>query len=123
MKLSRRDFESLATEVIDKLPEEVLSWLDNVDIVVEGWPSREDLEPMGMKDRYDLLGLYLGVPLAEREGGYPTLPDKVLLFQGPIEAVGVTREGIRREIRTTILHELAHHLGIGEARLEELGLD
>ncbi|MBI4297620.1 MAG: metallopeptidase family protein [Chloroflexi bacterium] len=122
MRLSRKEFERLVRRAIQALPQEVLSWLDNVDIVVEDQSTRRQLEEMGADDPNDVLGLYLGTPLAEREGSYPMLPDKIVLFQRPIEAAGGTRQGIEEEIRATILHELAHHFGLGEARLEELGL-
>ena len=122
VKMNRREFEKMALEVMDELPDVVLSWLDNVGIVVEDWPTKQQLKEMGIADRRDLLGLYLGTPLVERENGFPGLPDQIVLFQGPIEAAGVSRDGVRDEIRATILHEVAHHFGMGEDKLEDLGL-
>lgn len=121
VRLSRREFENLVIEVLDELPDDILRLLDNVDIVVAAWPTREQLERAGVPPGETLLGLYEGVPLTERGLDYGfVLPDKITLFQGPLQELAHTREELREEIRRTILHELAHHFGISDERLQEL---
>ncbi len=109
-------------EAFDGLPDEFKARLDNVDLVLQDWPSREQLGVSDLEHPSELLGLYEGVPLTERQGYNLVLPDKILIFQRPIEAICRNREEIVREIRTTIVHEIAHYFGIDDERLEELGL-
>lgn len=114
----RRRFEQLVIGALGELPEHVQSMLDNVDIVVEDEPSTE--ETTGDET---LFGLYQGVPLTDRNGAYSmVLPDKITIFRGPIERSFANRREIARQVRITVLHELAHHFGIDEDRLAELGL-
>ncbi|MCZ7662147.1 MAG: metallopeptidase family protein [Thermoleophilia bacterium] len=118
-------FESLVAEALDSLPEEFLVHMENIDVVIETWPTKDDLEAAGVEgdEDYGLLGLYTGVPLTERGGDYAGyLPDRIVLFQGPIEeAAGHDPEAIREEVRFTVVHEIAHHYGISDERLEEMG--
>ena len=118
-------FERLAAEALDGLPEELRVHMENVDVVIHEWPNDVDLADAGMDkdERGDLLGLYTGVPLTERNTGYAGyLPDRITLFQGPIQRVaGSDPEAIRDEVRATVVHELAHYFGISEERIEELG--
>jgi predicted Zn-dependent protease with MMP-like domain len=117
-------FADLVTEAVDSLPEEFLARLENVQIDVEEWPGRADLEAAGMRpsDRYRLLGLYHGVPLTHRHSEYVALPDRITVFQKPIEAVvGEDEERIREQVRHTVIHEIAHYYGIDDERLNELG--
>lgn len=121
------DYESfvhLVTEALDSLPEVFLERLENVQVTVEEWPTREDLLDAGLSpgERYHLLGLYHGVPLTERHSQYVALPDEITIFQKPIEAlVGEDEEAIREQVRRTVIHEIAHYYGISDERLEELG--
>jgi predicted Zn-dependent protease with MMP-like domain len=123
--MNPRRFERLAAEALDSLPREFLVHLENVEIVVEEYPSEEDLLEADIDpgERIGLLGLYVGVPLTERDTHYAGyLPDRIILFQRPIEAVaGEDPEAVRQEVRTTVIHEVAHYYGIDEERLEELG--
>jgi len=122
MRLSREQFEQVVAEALDEFPEEIAQSLSNFMVVVEAWPSRETLEKMGLKNRYSLLGLYEGVPLMRRGTQYGgVLPDRVTIFQGPIEAVARGNTELREEIRRVVIHEIAHHVGFGEKRLRELG--
>ena len=96
--------------------------LDNVDVVVEDEPTPEQI---GRRDADEetLFGLYEGVPLTERGSGYSlVLPDKITIFRGPLERAFDSPAEIAREVRITVVHELAHHLGFEEGRLDELGL-
>ena len=122
MRLSDVDFESLVVDVLDGLPEQILDMLDNVDVVIENWPSREQLEEAGLHGNETLFGLYEGVPLTARDSGYFLIPpDKITIFKGPIEQSCRTRDEIAEQVRITVIHEVAHHFGIGEERLDELG--
>ena len=122
MKLSREEFEQQVAEALDELPEEIAEALSNISVVVERWPSREILKKMNLQSRYELLGLYEGIPLNRRGVSYSAvLPDRVTVFQGPIEATGGTRADLRQKIRSVVVHEIAHHVGIGEKRIRELG--
>jgi predicted Zn-dependent protease with MMP-like domain len=122
LRLRDVDFESLVVDVLDELPEQILDMLDNVDVVIENWPTREQLEDAGLEGDETLLGLYEGVPLTARDSGYFLIPpDKITIFKGPIERECRTRDEIAEQVRITVIHEVAHHFGIGEARLDELG--
>lgn len=119
----RARFEELVAEAIDTLPDDILAMLDNVEIVVADAPSAYQLRVAGDLDAGELLlGLYEGIPLTERTGGYGmVLPDKITLFQGALESVCPDDETLRHEVRVTVVHELAHHFGISDRRLKELG--
>ena len=106
---------------LQELPTQIDYALENVAILVEDWPGEDDPEVAGPEGPYDLFGVYSGVPLPEREGGLPPLPDRITLFQRPIEAACATREDVLREVRTTVLHEVGHYLGLDEEDLERLG--
>ncbi|MEZ5175991.1 MAG: metallopeptidase family protein [Acidimicrobiia bacterium] len=111
------EFEAEVERVLDSLPEWVIDQIDNLVVVVESRPSRHQ-NPSGES----LLGLYEGVSLAERGVDYYAVaPDQITVFHRPHLALGLSDDDLRREIRTTVLHELAHHLGIDDARLHELG--
>jgi predicted Zn-dependent protease with MMP-like domain len=107
------DFEREVDEAVASLPRELQDVISNVAIVVEEEP------PPGLP----LLGLYQGIPLTRRGSGYAgVLPDKITIYRGPLERLyGADRERLRRQIRRVVLHEVAHHFGISDERLEELG--
>lgn len=119
----RSRFEELVVEAIDELPDDILAILDNVEIVVADAPTAHQLDEAGDLDAGEmLLGLYEGIPLTDRTGGYGlVLPDKITLFQGALESICPDEETLRNEVRVTVIHELAHHFGISDRRLRELG--
>ncbi|MCB1008041.1 MAG: metallopeptidase family protein [Acidobacteria bacterium] len=121
MRVSREEFEALVEEALEQLPEEFKAALDNVAVMVEEEPSEEDLEEVGIDpddpDRDDLLGLYQGTPLTERDSFYSGLPDRVLVFRGPILRACDTRRQVIREVRETVQHELGHYFGLEEDEL------
>jgi predicted Zn-dependent protease with MMP-like domain len=122
MRMTEHAFEALVAEALDGLPGEVQRWLDNVDVVVEDWPSSADLGSVGSRPGTVLLGLYHGVPLTARTADYGlVLPDKITLFRRPILDLCATESEVRRQVQRTVLHELAHHFGIDDERLHELG--
>ena len=127
----RRQFERLVARALDELPVAVLAMLDNVEVVVEDEPRPEQIAADRLRHRGEsqthddgetLFGLYEGVPLTERGQGYSmVLPDKITVFRGPLERACRSRQELMREVRVTVVHELGHHLGMDEDRLEELG--
>jgi len=124
MRLSRRKFEALVAQALLTIPEEIRARMDNVGIVVEGWPDDNHYAEVGLEPGETLFGLYEGVPLTDRGVvADPLLPDKITIFQGPLEEECKTAEEIAEEIRKTVVHEIAHHFGIDEARLADLGYD
>jgi predicted Zn-dependent protease with MMP-like domain len=123
-RMTRKQFEKLVAEAVNGLPEAFLARLDNVDIVVEEFPSQEIIEFEELESPYDLLGYYEGVPLTERDAiNTPWLPDRITIFQAPLEALCSSRAELYDEIQTTIVHEVAHFFGLDEDRIAELGWD
>jgi predicted Zn-dependent protease with MMP-like domain len=119
-----QEFEDLVADALDSLPEEFLERLENVEVTVREWPTPDDLEEAGLRTRdpRGLLGLYHGVPQIRRSSFYMQLPDVITIFRGPIEAAaGSDPEKIKHQVRKTVLHEIGHHYGLDEDRLEELG--
>ena len=116
--ISRLAFEELVLKALKDLPASVRERLENVDVVVRDWPNRAELEENGLTDPHQLFGLYEGVPLTDRTLYDVLLPDKITLFRHPIEAACDTRADVVREVRATVVHEVAHYLGLGEAELE-----
>ena len=114
------DFYALVERALEGLPPELSALLDNVAIVVDDWP--EYSTPLVSDDPENTLyGLYEGVPLTERGAGYSgILPDKITIFRGPLDR-DVPRGELEEQIRVTVVHEIAHHFGLEENRLEELG--
>jgi len=106
------EFQRQVQEALDSLPADLQERLSNVEFVVEGEP------PPGQR----LLGLYQGVPLTRRGSNYSgALPDKITIYRGPLERLyGHEPELLGRQIRRVVLHEVAHHFGISDARLVEL---
>ncbi len=101
------------------LPAHIHRRMENVDISVEDWPSLDDLELL--ESPGTLFGLFTGVPATEREGVGPALPDRIILFRGPILESCSTLEEVRHEIRVTLWHEVGHYLGMDEDALHRLG--
>lgn len=115
------EFAEIVMEVLEDLPDEFRQRMENVEIEIRDWPGREEREQAGVPPGQTLFGLYQGIPLTERGHGYNlVLPDRIILFRGPIMRAGGTRAGVRRQIRRTLLHEIAHHFGISDERLREL---
>ena len=108
-------------QAVASLPDEFYLRLENVDVVVADYPSKAQLASVGLEHGETLLGLYEGVPLTRRSRHYGLVPpDKITIFQGPIEARCGSETEVRYEIGRVVRHEIAHHFGIGDARLEQL---
>jgi len=113
------EFERIVDEVLDSLPEWVVAEIDNLIVVVEELPTDEQ-DPRGD----GLLGIYEGISLPDRSGDYwGAIPDQITIFRRSHLELGLNEIELKEEIRRTVLHEIAHHLGIGDERLHELGWD
>jgi predicted Zn-dependent protease with MMP-like domain len=123
LTLASEEFEQLVAEAVDSLPPFFLEKMQNIELLIEAWPTRARLRRAGVPAGRTLLGLYEGVPLTKRTSGYMLVaPDIITLFQGPIErAAGPDAEAIRERVCHTVIHEIAHHFGISDERLIELG--
>jgi predicted Zn-dependent protease with MMP-like domain len=116
--MTREEFELIVDEALEDLPEWVVAAVDNLAVVVEDWPTAEQERDLGP----GLLGLYHGVNLHDRAGNYSgAMPDRITIFMGPHLAMRLPPSRLRRQIRRTVLHEVAHHLGIDDERLHEIG--
>jgi predicted Zn-dependent protease with MMP-like domain len=119
--MEREKFEALVVKAIDNLPPEFQCKLENVDIVVEDWPTRGHLRKTKHSHPTQLLGLYQGVPQTRRGRGYElVLPDKITIFQKPIEAQCLFGDEIEAIIEEVVRHEVAHHFGLDEKTLRKI---
>lgn len=120
--LSESQFQALVEEALADLPAEILQHLDNVAITVADWPSAAERERAGVGRGHQLFGLYEGIPLTKRGKGYNLVaPDRIILYRGPLQTAFGSLSALREQIRRTVVHEIAHHFGISEARIRELG--
>ncbi|RMF74173.1 MAG: metallopeptidase family protein [Planctomycetota bacterium] len=121
ISISNADFDNAVRAALDSIPDEFRPYLENVVVEVHDRPDEKVLEDDELPE--DLLGIYLGVPLDMRgvDGDPTPLPDRVLIFRENLCAVCDSRAELVDEIRITILHEIGHHFGLDEDRLEELG--
>jgi predicted Zn-dependent protease with MMP-like domain len=119
-------FARLVSEALGSLPAEFRERLENIQVDVEEWPTRDELVEAGLdsRNKNGLLGLYHGVPLTGRSAQYyVALPDRITIYQKPVEAVAGPEEAkIAEQVRHTVVHEIAHYYGIDDERLEELGV-
>jgi predicted Zn-dependent protease with MMP-like domain len=113
IEMSRERFEELVGAALDEVPEELAALVDNVVVLVEDEPPEDDP---------DLLGYYDGTPLTERDTRYAgVVPDRIMVFRNPILRMCRDDEHVVDEVRITVVHEIAHHFGIDDERLHELG--
>ncbi len=112
--MSREEFEDAVRDALDEIPEELAEQMDNVVVLVEDDPPADDPE---------LLGLYEGVPLTERGEFWAAgaLPDRITIYRRPTLALCDSRDEVVDEVAVTVVHEIAHHFGIDDERLHELG--
>ena len=119
--MQREKFESLVAKALEQLPLEFQSKMENIDVVVENWPTKEQLSRVKLRSPTQLLGLYEGVPKTRRGGGYGLVPpDKITIFQKPIEARRHPDKQIETEIQKVVCHEIAHHFGSTEESLRRI---
>ena len=122
MKLPPREFEEMVREAVATLPDQFLRQMDNVDVLVSGWPTREQRRAHDLGPGETLFGLYEGVPLTHRDYYNMVPPDVIIIFQGPIQEACSTPEELVRQVQETVVHEVAHHFGISDAQLDEWGV-
>ena len=114
-------FEELVARALSELPEEFREKLENIDVVVSEYPTSRQLAKSRIRRGWTLLGLYEGVPRTHRTTGYNlVLPDRITLFQGPIEAKCHSEDEIAQEIGRVVRHEIAHYFGIDDESLRRI---
>ena len=122
LTMERQTFENLVAEAVNGLPEDFRAELDNVEVIVEDWPDPATMRRAGVRHPAQLLGFYHGIPQTKRTHGYNlVLPDKISLYQRPIEMRCRTLDEIRATIHRVLRHEIAHHFGSDDDRLREIG--
>ena len=119
INMTNREFVRLVRQAYREMPDHVIQALDNVDVVVEEWPGPDEEDLLGGEGT--LLGLYSGVPLTDREGGDPMLPDRIAIYRQPILRSCSSRTEAEHEIKVTLWHEIGHYLGMREDDLHRLG--
>ena len=103
------------SQALESLPQEYAKKLDNVDVVVEAWPSAQQLRQSRVGSGMTLYGLYQGVPRTKRGQYFGVLPDKITIFAGPIlQSFGTAGEAVKDQVRRTVIHEIGHHFGMSE---------
>jgi len=119
--LTQAEFEDVVSEALESLPERFAAMIDNVVIAVEDEPTDEDLDGLTEDDPDDgeaeILGIYRGVALTERDHDAPLLPDEIAIFRGPINRVARTRAEAVEEVRETVIHELGHYFGLDDEEM------
>jgi predicted Zn-dependent protease with MMP-like domain len=117
----RVEFERLVADALASIPRRFRDAMANLAIVVEDEPSRELLDDMDIEPSDTLLGLYQGTPLTERAWDYGnTLPDRILLFQGPLERDSDDENDLVVAIGETLIHEIGHYFGLSEEQIEDI---
>jgi predicted Zn-dependent protease with MMP-like domain len=119
--VDRDAFERLVADALEAVPPRFRREIDNLVILVEDEPTRELLRQMRIEPPGTLLGLYTGTPLTGRGWDYGnTLPDRILLFQGPLERSARTRDELVRAVAETLIHEIGHHFGMSEQQIADI---
>ena len=114
-------FEELVRRGLDLIPDQIAERISNIDIQVEDMPTQQQLSATGVPSGHTLLGLYVGVPLTHRTSGYNmAMPDRIFIFQRPLEAISRDEDDLVERVRDTVIHEVAHHFGISDERLDEI---
>jgi predicted Zn-dependent protease with MMP-like domain len=121
--ISRRRFEDLVADALDTIPDELARLVDNCVVVVEQWPTDEQLRDSETPPGETLFGIYEGINLVDRSPlDYSgVMPDRIVIFMGPHLEVVDSEDDLAEEIQVTVVHEIAHHFGIDDERLHELG--
>lgn len=120
--MTLKEFEDLVASALDGLPEVFAKAMDNVEVVVEIWPTREDLISGKVPTGNTLFGLYRGIPQTKRANYQAALPDKIVIFAGPIVRVyGEDIETVKQQVRNTVLHEVGHHFGMSDEEIRAAG--
>ena len=119
--VERETFEELVRQAVATLPEEIAERMSNVDVEVQERPTERQLRSLGVPSGRTLLGLYQGIPLTRRTSGYNLVsPDRIIIFQRPLELTSRGDDDLVGRVRDTVIHEIAHHFGISDERLQEM---
>jgi len=122
IKINSKKFETLVIQALEALPPFFQDRLQNIEVLIADRPTAEELAEAGLEPDELLLGLYQGIPLTERTGDYSlVLPDTITLYRDCIAEICDTPDQIVAEVQQTVKHEIAHHFGIDDDRLQELG--
>jgi len=119
--MERTEFEKLVVDALNDLPEEFQHKLENIEIVIEDEPSIGTLREMKIRSSNILLGLYHGIPLNKRGRSYASvLPDKISLYQKPLESVCRDEKELKQRVREVVMHEIGHYFGLSEKELRKI---
>ncbi len=119
--VERETFEELVRQAVATLPEAIAERMSNVDVEVQERPTERQLRSLGVPSGQTLLGLYQGIPLTRRTSGYNLVsPDRIIIFQRPLELTSRGDDDLVGRVRDTVIHEIAHHFGISDERLQEM---
>ena len=116
--MTQEEFEQLVKQGIDAIDEKFLQKLKNVEIVIEDNPTPYQLEKLNLRGGL-LFGLYEGIPQTKRESYGQVLPDKITIFKNPMEKVFSNPEDIKKAVKDTVWHEIAHHFGMDEKQVRQ----
>ncbi len=117
--MEQSEFEQLVNEGVAMIPEKFLKRLENVAIVIEDEPNKEQIKKLKLRKDHLLFGLYEGVPLTKRGAYYSSLPDKITIFKNQIEQNAGSAEEIKEIVKNTVWHELGHYFGMGEEEIRK----
>jgi predicted Zn-dependent protease with MMP-like domain len=121
--MTRREFQDVVSAALEELPPQFQDALDNLDIQVRWAPTSDERRRSRLRPGHDLFGLYLGIPITKRTGGYSLVaPDVIVIYQRSHERACRSVEEMVQQARETLLHEIGHYMGIDEDRLRELGV-
>lgn len=116
------EVEDIVEETVKNLPEEFAVQLENVGLIVEAWPTKEEFESIKAHPGSLLFGLYRGIPKTKRLSNYSALPDKIIIYAGPILMISKDLEDAKKRIKQTVLHEIGHHFGMNDIELRKKGI-
>jgi len=120
--MTREEFEGLVGQAIESLPKEFAKQMENVEVTVEEWPTPDDLRSVRLARGMTLFGLYRGIPKTNRENYNAVLPDKIIIFAGPIlSSFGQDPQLIKEQVRKTVVHEVGHHFGMTDEEIRRTG--
>ncbi len=121
IEVSDEKFEELINESMDELPQEYIRNMKNVAVTIADEPTSEQRQKQQLQDFQTLFGLYEGIPLTKRGAGYNlVLPDKITLFKGPLSRASYDNAALKKQVKHTLWHEIAHHFGLDHDRIHEL---
>lgn len=118
--ISDEQFDAMISRALDSLPGEHVRSIKNIAIVMQDEPTAEQRHKLALRDDQTLFGLYEGIPLPQRQGHQPMLPDKITLFKEPLSRAAATENALQEEIRHTLWHEIGHYYGLDHKRIHEL---